>query len=118
MTKIKIHTGDIVRIIAGKDRFRSEKTKEGKEKRIPTEAKVLKVFPKDNRVLVEGVNIVTRHIKKQGNTPGQKIQIEKPIHVSNVMLVCPQTKKPTRIRIERVGEKVHRISVKSGKSLS
>ncbi len=45
--------------------------------------------------------MVTRHVKKQGTTPGQKIQFEKPIHVSNVMLVCPTTKKPTRIRIER-----------------
>ncbi len=65
---------------------------------------------------MEGANIVTRHIKKQGSTPGQKIQFEKPIHVSNVMLVCPDTKKPTRIRVVQ-GKKTERISVKSGKKI-
>jgi large subunit ribosomal protein L24 len=59
---------------------------------------------------------VTKHVKKQGTTPGQKIQFEKPIHVSNVMLVCPATKKPTRIRIEQ-GARKSRISVKSGKAI-
>lgn len=67
-------------------------------------------------LVVEGINIVTKHVKKQGTTPGQKIQFEKPIHVSNVMLMCPHTKKPTRIRIEQ-GTKTSRISVKSGKAI-
>lgn len=83
---------------------------------MPIEAKVLRTFPKDETVIVEGVNIVTKHIKKQGTTPGQKIQFEKAIHVSNVMLIDPQTKKPTRIRIEQ-GKKTSRISVKSGKAI-
>lgn len=58
---------------------------------------VLKVFPDTGRVLVEGVHIVTRHIKKYGNTPGQIIKMEKSIDVSNVMLLCPITQKPTRV---------------------
>lgn len=113
---MKIHSWDIVRIIAGKNRFRVETNKDGVEKRTPIEAKVLRTFPKESTVVVEGVNIVTKHIKKQGTTPGQKVQFEKPIHVSNVMLVCPTTKKPTRIRIEQ-GKKTSRISVKSGKAI-
>ena len=113
---MKIHTWDIVRIIAGKNRFRVETNKDGAEKRTPVEAKVLKAFPKEQKVIVEGVNIVTKHIKKQGNTPGQKVQFEKPIHVSNVMLICPQTKKPTRVRIEQ-GAKTVRISKKSNKAM-
>lgn len=116
MKKMKIHKGDTVRIIAGKNRFHIETNKDGVEKKTPIEAKVLRTFPQKDTVVVEGVNIVTKHVKKQGTTPGQKIQFEKPIHVSNVMLVCPTTKKPTRIRIEQ-GKKTVRISQKSGKAI-
>lgn len=77
---------------------------------------MLRTFPQDDKVLVEGVNIITKHVKKQGTTPGQKIQFEKPIHVSNVMLIDPTTKKPTRIRIEQ-GKRTSRISVKTGKAI-
>jgi len=77
---------------------------------------VIKAFPDKSKVIVEGANIVTKHIKKQGTTPGQKVQFEKPIHVSNVMLICPDTKKPTRVRIVQ-GTKTERISVKSGKKI-
>ena len=111
MKKMKIHTWDTVRIIAGKDKFRVEG-----EKKVPFEGKVIRTFPAKDKVIVEGANIVTKHIKKQGTTPGQKVQFEKPIHVSNVMLVCPDTKKPTRIRIVQ-GTKTERISVKSGKKI-
>jgi large subunit ribosomal protein L24 len=113
---MKIHTWDIVRIIAGKNRFHVEKNKDGVEKRTPIEAKVLRAFPKEQKVIVEGVNIVTKHVKKQGTTPGQKVQFEKAIHVSNVMLIDPSTKKPTRVRIEQ-GKKTTRISKKSGKAI-
>ncbi|MEI6711599.1 MAG: 50S ribosomal protein L24 [bacterium] len=98
-------------MIAGKDKFRVEG-----EKKIPFEGKVIRTFPAKDKVIVEGANIVTKHIKKQGTTPGQKVQFEKPIHVSNVMLVCPDTKKPTRIRVVQ-GAKTERISVKSGKKI-
>lgn len=117
MKTMKIHTGDLVRIIAGKDRFRVETNKDGVEKKTPMEAKVLRTFPKKDTVIVEGVNIVTKHVKKQGTTPGQKIQFEKAIHVSNVMLIDPSTKKPTRVRIVQDGTKKTRIAVKSGKAL-
>jgi len=55
-------------------------------------------------------------VKKQGTTPGQKIQFEKAIHISNVMLIDPATKKPTRVRIEQ-GARTTRISVKTGKAI-
>jgi large subunit ribosomal protein L24 len=70
---MKIKTGDKVRIIAGKD-----KGKEGK---------VLQVFPKLQRVVVEGANLLTKHLRKQGDRPGQKIQFPSPLHISNVQLV-------------------------------
>ncbi len=58
---------------------------------------VLKVFRDKNSVIVKWVNIVTRHIKKMWTNPGQIVKFEKPIDVSNVMLICPFTEKPTRI---------------------
>lgn len=58
---------------------------------------VLRVFRNENRVLVEWVNIVTKHVKRIGTQPGQIIKVEAPIHVSNVMLVCPYTQRRTRI---------------------
>jgi large subunit ribosomal protein L24 len=51
----------------------------------------LKVFTQTDKILVEGVNVVKRHIKKQGAIPGQVIEMEKPINASNVQLVCPFT---------------------------
>ena len=74
---MKIHTNDEVVVIAGKEK--------GKK------AKVLRAIPKENKIVVEGVNVVTRHMKRQGATPGQKLTYEKPIDVSNVMIVDPKT---------------------------
>lgn len=82
---MKIRLGDNVVVISG---TRKNKGKTGK---------VLRVFPVTGKVLVEGINIATKHIKKQGTNPGQIIKMEKAIDVSNVMLECPITKKPTRI---------------------
>lgn len=69
------------------------------------EAKVLKVFPTTNKVLVEGVNIATRHIKKMGTTPGQIVKMEKAIDASSVAFICPFTKLPTRLWYVIVEEK-------------
>jgi large subunit ribosomal protein L24 len=101
---MKIHKDDQIIVITGKDK--------GKK------AKVVKTFPADNAVLVEGVNVVTRHMKKQGSTPGQKVTFEKPIHASNVMLLDPKTGKPTRVgyKMEN-GKKVARIAKDSGTAL-
>ena len=97
---MKIHTDDQVIIIAGKDK--------GKK------AKVVRANPREGTVLVEGVNMVTRHMKKQGATPGQKITFEKPIDASNVMLLDPKTGAPTRVGYKLENGKKVRIAKKSG----
>ena len=75
---------------------------------------VLKVNTKDNRVVVEGVNVVSRHTRpSQANPDGGIIKKEAPIDASNVMLVDPKTNKPTRIHIEEKDGKKVRVA-KSG----
>ena len=87
-------TGDKVIVISGKD-----KGKEGK---------IINVLRKENKVVVEGLNIVKKHIKGNGQQPGSITEVEAPINASNVMIVDPKTKKPTRIghTINKDGKKV------------
>jgi len=80
---MKIKTGDNVLIIAGKD-----KGKKGK---------VMRVMKKLNAIVVEKVNIKTRHVKKTTTRKGEKIQFEAPVNASNAKVVCPGCKKPVRI---------------------
>lgn len=80
---MKIRTGDQVIVIAWKNK--GEKSK------------VVKVLTRTHRVIVEGVNMVTRNYKKMWTQAGGSIQKENPIDVSNVMLICPFTSKPTRV---------------------
>ena len=96
---MKLKTGDKVVVIAG-----ANKGKEGK---------ITKVL--DDKVVVEGVNIVKKHQKASGNESGGILEVEAPINASNVMLIDPKTKKPTRVGItvnEKTNKKV-RISKKS-----
>lgn len=98
--------GDKVVVIAGKD-----KGKEGK---------IIKTLKNDNKVVVEGINMVTKHVKPSAqNENGGIIKVEAPIHASNVMIIDPKTKKRTRIahEIDENGKK-HRISVKSKERLN
>ena len=98
---MRLKTGDKVIVIAG-----SNKGKEGTIK---------KVLRESNRVIVEGVNIVHKHQKGNGQESGGIMDIEAPINASNVMLVDPKTKKPTRVGItknEKTNKKV-RVSKKS-----
>ena len=109
---MNIKTGDTVVVIAGKDKF----TKDKKGNLVPTTGKVLKVYPKTNKVLVEGVNKVKKHQKPtQQNQQGGIIEKEAPIDASNVMLLDPKTNKPTRvgIKVDEKGNKI-RVSKKSG----
>ncbi len=80
---MKIHTGDLVLIISGKD-----KGKQGT---------VVRVLASKNHLVVEGINMRTRHIKKTAQAAGQRIQYEASLDASKVMIVDPKTKKPTRI---------------------
>jgi len=98
---MKVKKGDLVRVIAGKD-----KGKEGK---------VLRVIPKENKVIVENVHIVKRHQRPtQRLREGGIIEREAPIHASNVMVVCPSCSKPTRIGYKFVEEKKVRYCKKCG----
>ena len=118
---MKIRKGDTVRIIAGKYQYKvvtDEKDPKAAPKRVPFEGKVTQVNTAKETVIIEGANLVKRHLKKQGSTPGQIITREKPIPVSNVMLICPHTKEPTRVGIERKDGKKIRVSKKAGKPIN
>jgi len=83
---LRIKKGDRVYVLCGKDR--------GKE------GKIIKVFPKKQRVLVEGINRIKRHTRPtSANRQGGIIEREAPIHASNVMLVCPNCTSPTRFSV-------------------
>lgn len=98
---MRIKKGDSVKVIAGKDRGKT--------------GKVLRTFPKDERVVVEGVNIVTKHQKPQGPAkPGGINKTEAPIHVSNVMYLDAKTKKASRVGYKFENGKKVRFSKSSG----
>ena len=101
----RIKSGDEVVVIAGKNKG--------------SHGKVLKVNLDDDRVVVQGVNIVTKHVKPSRESPQGGIQKrEAPIHLSNVMLADPKSGDPTRVRFQTLenGTKV-RIAVKSGEQI-
>lgn len=97
-------TGDKVVVITGKD-----KGKEGT---------ITKTLRAENKVIVEGINIVKKHVKPQGNQAGSIVEVEAPIHASNVMIIDPKTKKGTRIghEIDKKGKKI-RVTKKSNSNL-
>jgi large subunit ribosomal protein L24 len=101
----KIKKGDRVVILAGRDKGR--------------EGAVLKVLPKEDRVLVEGLNIVHRHTRpSQADPQGGIKNKEAPLHVSNVALVDPKTGGPTRVGFRMEGDKKVRFAKKSGEVIN
>jgi large subunit ribosomal protein L24 len=103
---MRIRKNDNVRVISGND-----KGKEGK---------VLKVFPGSGKIIVEKVNMTKRHTRASKDLPqGGIIEKEGPINVSNVMLVCPNTGKPTRIGKDVLSDGSRaRVSKKSGEMIN
>ena len=104
MNSMKVKKGDKVQVIAGKD-----KGKQGT---------ILRSVPTRNRVVVEGCGIVKKAVRPtQQNPQGGITSIEAPLHESNVMLVCPSCKQPTRVahRIDENGK--HRVCKKCGKDI-
>lgn len=103
---MRIKKNDTVRVMSGND-----KGKQGK---------VLKVFPDAGRIIVEKVNMVKRHTRASKDVPqGGIIEKEGPINASNVMLVCPNTGKPTRIGHDVLADGSRaRVSKKSGEMLN
>lgn len=100
----KILKGDNVKILLGKD--------EGKT------GTVGRVLTKEGKVFVEGVNITKRHVRRQGQIEGGIIDLIKPIDISNVALVCPNCKKPTRVGFSVTDKGKLRICRKCGKEIN
>lgn len=101
---MKIRVGDKVQVIAGKD-----KGKQGE---------VLQILRKENRVIVEGVNVVTKHVKPSQMDPeGGIVTREAPIHVSNVAIYDSKAKTITKVKYEFVDGKKVRIAKKTGTNL-
>jgi large subunit ribosomal protein L24 len=104
MIKLKIKSGDIVRVIAGDHKG--------------AEGKVLKVDREKNKAIVEGVNMVSKHTKPSAKSPqGGIVKKEAPIQISNISLIDPKTKEPTRVGIKVDGDKKVRFSKKSNQVL-
>ena len=105
MASAKIKKGDKVVVLSGTD-----KGKQGE---------VTKSIPRDGKVIVSGVNIITRHKKpSQANPQGGLEKAEAPLHISKVALQDPKTGKPTRVRFEVQGDKKVRIAVRSGETIN
>ena len=102
--KTHVTKGDTVRVIRG-----DHKGQEGK---------VLKVLPRKNRVVVDGINVVKRHKRATAQVDGGIIQFPAPIHLSNVMLLDPKSGEPTRVRrkVDKDGT-VERMAVSSGQPI-
>jgi len=101
---MRIKKGDTVLIISGKDK--------GKK------AKVLVAFPRQNKITVEGVNIVKKHRRPRSEKEkGQVVEIPKPIDVSNVKLVCPKCSQAVRVGYKRVEKKKYRVCKKCGQEI-
>lgn len=98
---MKIKKGDNIKVISGKDKGKT--------------GKILRALPREDKVLIEGVNVKKRHRRPtRTNQHGQIVDITLPIHVSNVMIIDPKTNKPTRIGSKVVNGKKVRVARKSG----
>jgi len=101
---MKIKKGDTVLIISGKDRGRK--------------SKVQKVFPKEKRILVEGINLRKKHVRpRRMGEKGQVIEMPAPIDISNVKLICPKCEKATKVGYKIVERKKYRICKKCGQEI-
>lgn len=101
---MKLKVNDTVVVIAGKNKGAT--------------GKIMKTFPKTSRIRIEGVNMVTRHVPRRGDRPGQTLQYEAPIHASNVMLLDPKTSKRSRVGFTKdESGKKQRIAKKSNSVL-
>ena len=110
MGAMKIRRDDTVLVIAGKDKGRR--------------GRVLRTDPEKQKVYVEGANIIKRHTKprtlrdtQRAQEIGGIVEMEGPIHISNVMLIDPESNQPTRVGIKREGGRRIRVAKKSGKEI-
>ena len=104
MSALKIKKGDKVVILSGKDKGKS--------------GEVTRALPRESKVVVSGVNVITRHRKpSQLNPQGGLERVEAPLHVSKVAIADPKTGKATRVRFETKDGKKVRVAVKSGETI-
>ena len=104
MAAAKIKKGDTVVVLSGKDKGQT--------------GTVEKVMPKDGKIVVEGVNVATRHRKpNQQNPQGGIDRFPAPMHISKVALADPKDGKPTRVRFEEKDCRKVRVAVKSGETI-
>ncbi len=104
MIKLKIKSGDTVKVIAGDHKG--------------SEGKVLRVYREKNKAIVEGVNMVSKHTKPSAKNPqGGIVKKEAPLHISNIALIDPKSKQPTRVGVRVEGDKKVRFSKKSNQVL-
>lgn len=97
--KMKVKKGDTVRLLRGRDAGKT--------------GKIIRVWPPQRRVLVEGVQMVQRHIRpKRAGEKGQRLAVAATLPVSNVQLICPSCKRGTRVGIKRQGSERWRICKK------
>lgn len=97
---MKIRKGDRVVVLTGKDKGRT--------------GEVLRSLPKEERVVVQGVNMVTKHIRQSASSQGGIDRIEAPIHVSNVAIADPRDGAPTRVGYKMDGDRKVRFARRSG----
>jgi large subunit ribosomal protein L24 len=102
-TKLKVKKGDKVVVITGRDKGKS--------------GEILRVLRDENRVVVQGVNMVKRHQRQTMQTQGGIIEKEASIHVSNVAHIDPKTQKPTRVGYRMDGERKVRVARRSGETI-
>ncbi|GGB71576.1 50S ribosomal protein L24 [Flavobacterium suaedae] len=104
MIKLKIKSGDTVKVIAGNNKG--------------SEGTVVRVLREKNKAIVEGVNMVSKHTKPSAQSPqGGIVKKEAPIHISNLALVDPKTKETTKVGVRVEGDKKVRFSKKSNQVL-
>jgi len=104
MIKLKIKTGDTVRVIAGDHKG--------------SEGKIVRVLREKNKAIVEGVNMVSKHVKPSASNPqGGIVKKEAPIHISNLAIVDPKTNDVTKVAIKEENGKNVRVSKKSNQVL-
>ena len=105
MANAKIKKGDTVVILSGKDKGRT--------------GEVVRVFPKDGKLIVQGANVAARHNKPtQANPQGGIERREARMHLSKVALADPKDGKPTRVRFEERDGKMTRVAAKSGETIN
>ena len=101
---MKIIKGDEVKILSGKDKGRR--------------GKVVRVLPRENKIVVEGLNLLKKHVRsKQAEKKGEMISVAMPLPISKVMIVCKHCAKTTRVGYQLNGDKKARVCKKCGQAL-